>query len=337
MGVGDNVMALSALRSFRYDEFSIGWICKSDSTPLLKNIFPNSFLFTIERKKKSRVLIDLKYYLLTCYQIIVFLKKYDCKKAIIFDYKELPVALFAILGRIAGVPEIYSCCDKSKRNIFLTETLPMFRYRDVHEVERYKEMFALVLEPTKEIKNIILSLPSSENVIRKHNGKMPGNSVVALAPGSDRSFKRWHIEKWIELALRLTKQGKHILLLGGSNDTIICDSIVDRLPDGSASNFAGITDLIESTALMKNVDLLVTNDSALMHLADFIGVKVIGLFGITRPQRCGPYHQMNNVVIAASSESGTYRYGRFKKWDDACINTISVEMVWDKIQEVTCH
>jgi ADP-heptose:LPS heptosyltransferase len=333
MGIGDNVMALTALKDFQYNENSIGWIVKSDSIPLIKNVFPDSHSFTIKRKSISRIIFDLKYYLIMI-RVVLFLKRSYYKKAIVFDYKELPVALFALLCRIAGVSEVYSCCDRSYRNIFLTKTINMVKYKDVHEVERYRELFGLVLQPAKSKNNIDFKLPFDEDIFRIHNLKLHGNKKIALAPGSDRAFKRWRVENWIELALRLTKQGYHVFLLGGSDDRATCDRIMNQLPYETACNFAGCTDLISTTALIKKVELLIANDTALMHLADFVGVTVVGLFGITRPQRCGPYNQMNNVIVATSHESGIYSYGKFKKWNDSCINTISVDSIWRKVQEV---
>jgi ADP-heptose:LPS heptosyltransferase len=89
--------------------------------------------------------------------------------------------------------------------------------------------------------------------------------------------------------------------------------------------------LVKLASLMEDADVLLTNDSAAMHLADLVGLQVIALFGITRPERCGPYSQTENVIRSRSSESGSYSFGKFKNYDDTCINEIDVEEVWEAV------
>jgi heptosyltransferase-2 len=53
-------------------------------------------------------------------------------------------------------------------------------------------------------------------------------------------------------------------------------------------NLAGRTDLAAFAGQLATCDLLVTNDTGGMHLANALGVPLIALFGPTNPVRTGP-------------------------------------------------
>jgi ADP-heptose:LPS heptosyltransferase len=56
-------------------------------------------------------------------------------------------------------------------------------------------------------------------------------------------------------------------------------------------DLAGRTGLAEFAAGLSKCDLLVTNDTGGMHLANALGVPVLALFGPTNPLLTGPVFQ----------------------------------------------
>ena len=100
---------------------------------------------------------------------------------------------------------------------------------------------------------------------------------LVLAPGARWGTKRWPY--YAELAAALSDP---IVLLGGEEDVALGESIVAQAP-GRSWNAAGTLPLAVSAALLQRAALLVTNDSAPLHLATALGVPVIGLFGPTVP------------------------------------------------------
>jgi heptosyltransferase-2 len=63
---------------------------------------------------------------------------------------------------------------------------------------------------------------------------------------------------------------------------------------GIAEGFAIITDLTGKTSLEElmhtlcGMSVLLTNDTGTMHLADFLGVPLVAIFGSTEPSLTGP-------------------------------------------------
>jgi ADP-heptose:LPS heptosyltransferase len=152
--------------------------------------------------------------------------------------------------------------------------------------------------------------------------------LVLVAPGSYRAFKRWDYLNYCEIIQRLDKVDVRVALIGGKEDAELAKRILMKVGRESVENLCGMVGFVELASLMEHAALLLTNDSAAMHLADLVGLKVIALFGITRPERCGPYSQTGNAIRSRNSESGSYSFGKFSKYDDTCINSIDIEEVW---------
>lgn len=103
------------------------------------------------------------------------------------------------------------------------------------------------------------------------------DGFVALAPGSIWGTKRWPY--YPELAALL---GRQVVVIGGGEDAALGAAIVAAAPD-KAKSAVGELSLRESAALLKHAGLLVTNDSAPLHLATAVKTPILAIFGPTVP------------------------------------------------------
>ena len=107
---------------------------------------------------------------------------------------------------------------------------------------------------------------------------------VALAPGSIWGTKRWPY--YAELAAKLAPRVA-MVVVGGPDDADLGAEIVQAVEGGGgggrskAVNACGRLTLRQSAALIGRAALLVTNDSAPLHLATAMGTPVVALFGPT--------------------------------------------------------
>ncbi len=102
--------------------------------------------------------------------------------------------------------------------------------------------------------------------------------LVGIAPGSIWYTKRWPKEHFAELVRRLEQENIQIFLIGGKEDQSLCEFIK---AGSSAVNAAGDLSVLESAALIEKLDLLITNDSAPLHMANAVQTDVIAIFGPT--------------------------------------------------------
>jgi heptosyltransferase-2 len=146
-----------------------------------------------------------------------------------------------------------------------------------HEVER---LLALVGGALADPEPVKLELHPADHA--RADAWLSANGVtgrfVAVAPGSVWGSKRWPY--YVELVSRLDRPA---VIVGGPEDVPLAGSIVAGAPDRVVSA-AGALSLKESAALIQRASILVTNDSAPLHLATAVGTPIVALFGPTVPE-----------------------------------------------------
>jgi heptosyltransferase-2 len=127
---------------------------------------------------------------------------------------------------------------------------------------------------------------------------------IGLIAGSENTpEKRWPVARWRELIAALP--GSSFVLFGTAGDAALTREIAAGFPPERVSDLAGKTDLPTFAAKLRACRLLVTNDTGGMHLANALGVPVVGLFGPTNPVRTGPVFTATCVTLQAPGSSPT--------------------------------
>ncbi|HLQ70043.1 MAG TPA: lipopolysaccharide heptosyltransferase II [Gemmatimonadales bacterium] len=107
--------------------------------------------------------------------------------------------------------------------------------------------------------------------------------LIAIAPGSIWGSKRWPY--YAELAAALASTFA-VAAVGGPDDVSLGDQIARAVDasGGRAVNACSKLTLRQSAALIGRAALVVTNDSAPLHLATAVGTPVVAVFGPTVPE-----------------------------------------------------
>jgi heptosyltransferase-2 len=112
--------------------------------------------------------------------------------------------------------------------------------------------------------------------------------VAVFCPGAEYGpAKRWPAQYYAELAQYLRAQGYAVWLIGSPKDKEVADKIV-ALGNEPCRNLCGVTDLSEAIALLSCADLVVSNDSGLMHIAAALDRPMLAIFGSSSPQFTPP-------------------------------------------------
>ena len=161
-------------------------------------------------------------------------------------------------------------------------------------------------------------------------GLSPEKPVVAFCPGAEYGpAKRWPARHFAELARRLTARGRAVWLFGSDKDKAIGEEVV-RLSDGAPVNLCGRTDLAGAIDLLSLAEVVVSNDSGLMHVAAGVGRPIIALYGSSSPEHTPPLSPKARLVSTGIECSPCYArecpLGHFK-----CMNELSPERVMREI------
>lgn len=111
-----------------------------------------------------------------------------------------------------------------------------------------------------------------------------GHHPIAVAPGSIWNTKRWPKERFVELTKILVAEGSSVVLIGGSQDARLCEEIRSEAGDKNVVNAAGRLSLLQSAEAIRRCRVVVSNDSAPMHMAVAMRTPVVAIFGATVPE-----------------------------------------------------
>jgi heptosyltransferase-2 len=178
----------------------------------------------------------------------------------------------AALARLSGAAERIGFADSPAAR---TYTRRIARPASGHEVER---LLALA-GAGGDVPPVHLELTADDRAAAdtwlRERGIAPG--FVALAPGSIWGTKRW--PGYAGLAASLDAP---MVIVGGREDGVLADIVTAAAP-GRAYSAAGALTLRASAALLSRAAVLVTNDSAPLHLATAVGTPIVAVFGPTVP------------------------------------------------------
>ena len=133
---------------------------------------------------------------------------------------------------------------------------------------------------------------------------------VVMAPSAGWGAKEWPVERFGEVAARLSRDGFRVLVNAEAAGGGKAEAVV-RASEGAA--VAVPCTIAELIALLRRASLFVGGDTGPMHLADALGVPLVALFGPTDPARNGPYVRVGDadrvrVLRRAESRTDHRRY-----------------------------
>ena len=145
---------------------------------------------------------------------------------------------------------------------------------------------------------------------------------AVLCPGAEYGpAKRWPY--FAELAGRI---GIPVVLLGSAKDAAAGAGI-------GGTNLVGKTTLDEAIELIAGAEVVVSNDSGLMHVAAALGRPLVALFGSSSPEKTPPAPGRSQVLWLKVECSPCYErecpLGHFK-----CMREMSVDMVLAEVAKL---
>ncbi|MDP3730128.1 MAG: glycosyltransferase family 9 protein [Candidatus Omnitrophota bacterium] len=164
-----------------------------------------------------------------------------------------------------------------------------------------------------------------DDLIKKNSLKDP---IVVVNPGAKSHLKRWTIEGFAEVCDRLIGEcaaGIVFVGIGSDKETVL--SVAGKMKN-KCHNFVDKTNIRQLASLLKRSSLLITNDSAPMHLGCAVGAKVLAIFGPTNPRKYGPTGEFDAVInkklFCSPCEVAACKY------DHECMKLVSADEVLDR-------
>jgi lipopolysaccharide heptosyltransferase I len=175
-----------------------------------------------------------------------------------------------------------------------------------------------------------LDIYSRERKITDEQG-----GYFVIAPTARWRCKCWPMERYEIIARRLLETravGVKAVLLASPSEAAFVAPLAAKL---------GLEDLLVSPrtsvgqmmAVISKAKFVLCNDSAPLHIAVGFNRPLVTIFGPTDPSLVGPYRRLETVVQPPDIGAMGPRAYRQAKDDQTLISGVSVEAVWERVEE----
>jgi heptosyltransferase-2 len=283
--LGDTIVAVPAMRALaaRYPEAHIALLSNPATKELLRGCpYAHEYL---ARPVATRRRVDLEMWR------VLRRKKYDM--AVLFN-RSLSSAVLAFMARI---PQRVGF-DTEHRGFLLTRRVPYEPPK--HEILHLLDVAEACDAPAQGTHMELWVTLEEREAIRERLNKEGidlQQPILLLQPGSNDAYvKRWRTEGFTWVAQQLQKAyGFQVILLGASNEADVAEQVASSFKDG-ALNMVGRTSLREALALLAEVDLLVGNDTGMIHAAVALGTPTVAIFAPHKFQRWAHHHDCHRAL-----------------------------------------
>ncbi|WP_423129043.1 glycosyltransferase family 9 protein [Gaoshiqia sp. Z1-71] len=167
------------------------------------------------------------------------------------------------------------------------------------------------------------------------------HTLIGIAPFAKHQQKVWGKDKTEMLIAELTKNNAHTVVLfgGGKSELEILDQLAAKYPNCLVA--AHYLKFNQEIQVLPHLELMVSMDSANMHLASMAGVPTISIWGATHPSLgFVPYHQPEENRIQYEGNDLACRpcsvFGNKKCIYESvrCMDYISVDRVLARVNQL---
>jgi len=328
---------IRALRQ-QYPDSFIGYWSNLRVKPILESNLEINKVFALSRGDLKKIYQESFFKgLFSAFKLIWEIKKghFDICLDFSLDHR------YSLLAKIIGIRQRIGFNYKG-RGRFLTKRIDLIGYHKKHVVEYYLELLKF-LNITAQDKSLYLAVMPESGLKAKNILVAAGieeiDCVIGIAPGAggswgkDAAYKHWPALKFAQAADRLAVELKaKIVILGDDSEREIAEVMAHTMRN-KPIDLTGKTSLGILPAVIKNCNLLITNDGGPMHMAAALGVRSVSVFGPVSELAYGPYPSSREHVVLKWDMDCRPCYKNFKlpvcDKDKECLRQVSVEAVFE--------
>ena len=308
--IGDTVLAIPFLRNLRrrFPNAVIDVLVEPRSGDVLADCPYKDALITWTRPQRVRGIVPRS--LFNLFTTARWLRSRNYTRAYVLKRSfssALVVAWAGIRHRVGFALEM--------RSVLLTRAVPMRRNR--HEVELFLDLLrADGIEVDSGYNENWVSQTLATQIDMLLSSTPTERPRVFIAPQSTDNSRQWPLERMAEVIQSLVDDhGCDIFFCGGPDDhqthqTI--RSMVGWQVSKHLHDYSSGLSLRQTGALLSRMDLCLSIDTGLRHIAASFGVPVVSLFGPTDPNQWHPWQ--TEAIVIRSTKIRTSPIDRLRQW-----------------------
>jgi len=150
--------------------------------------------------------------------------------------------------------------------------------------------------------------------------------VIIVSAGARSHIKRWPKERFCELLNALAQDYRVKIILVGDKDEVQTSRYIAENCGQPVLDLTGKTTLLQLAPLLPAANVVITNDSATLHLASYLNLPIVAIFGPTNEAKYGPwsdnYRIVNKEIFCRPCEKAQCKFVTL-----GCMSLIKVEDV----------
>jgi len=339
-GIGDVLFTTPVIKAIkgRYPDSFIGYWSNLRVKPILENNPMINKIFSLSRGDLKKIYQESFFRgAWSAIKLTWGIKKehFDICLDFSLDYR------YSLFAQIMGIGKRIGFNYKG-RGRFLTSRLDIDGYHDKHVVEYYLGLLKFLDVPVCE-RNLFLAISHGSELRAKNvlagSGIEENDLVIGVVPGGggswgkDAVYKHWSAFKFAEVANRLIEKFKaKVVILGDESECKISEVMVHVMRN-KPIDLTGKISLEILPGIIKNCNLLITNDGGPMHMAVALGVRSVSVFGPVNEAVYGPYPEDKNHIVLKYDMDCRPCYNNFQlpvcDKDKECLQQVGVDAVFD--------
>jgi len=157
--------------------------------------------------------------------------------------------------------------------------------------------------------------------------------IVGIFDGGTVSHRIWPYRKAVHLIEKLLSKNVSVVLIGGRSELPLSDYIqsTGKFSKERFADFIGKTSILQTAAILSQLDLLVSTDSGILHLGYAVGIPTVSLFGPGIAEKWAPRGARHVVIRKGLPCSPCTKFGYTPPcpFNFRCMKDIHVDEVFD--------
>ena len=316
------------------------------SLRMIRKRFPDAFLSLLVDKKKSGVVSACPYLdeIIPVDRELLGHPGYLLRLAKRFRREGYDVSvdfqnskwthLFAFL---AGIPQRFGFC-RGKFGFLLNRQERMPKIPEAPVKNQYRILSRLGVQKFEDRLELWTDAQADARVedLLQEDSVFAGKRCAGLVLGASPKWetKRWPLEHFTALAVRLRDElDFRVVLIGTADDRDDAARLMKEAGPGIL-DLTGKTGGRELLSLIKHMDVLVTGDTAPLHVAAAVGTPAVALFGPTDPRRHVPPAERISVLTRHLPCQPCYQGQCRNQEKMACLRRINTAEVLEAVKQL---
>jgi ADP-heptose:LPS heptosyltransferase len=153
------------------------------------------------------------------------------------------------------------------------------------EFYRNQRFFSVLSPMALQVENLLIPALNEANV-----EDFPKGNFMIVAPGASTRNREWPLENFARVAGNLALRfNLEVVVIGGKREEVLGQRLRELLPKIRIQNQAGKLDLYQSLLWLRAATLLISNESAPIHMAASTGTPAICISQGNHFSRWNPY------------------------------------------------